>query len=141
TKTQNVQNMLTGKVPGLRVVQRTSEPGVFTNQFDIRGFGNPLVIIDGVPRDNVTRLDPNEIESISVLKDAAAAVYGVRAANGVVLVTTKKGKTGKPEISYSGYYGRQTPIGLPEPVGVIDRFTLMNEKTMHRVDGPVLTYK
>jgi len=140
TKTQNVQNMLTGKVPGLRVVQRTSEPGVFTNQFDIRGFGNPLIVIDGVPRDNITRLDPNEIESISVLKDAAAAVYGVRAANGVVLVTTKKGKSGKPEITYAAYYGQQTPIGLPEPVGVIDRFTLMNEKTMHRVDGPVLTY-
>lgn len=140
TKTQNVQNMLTGKIPGLRVVQRTSEPGVFTNQFDIRGFGNPLIIIDGVPRDNITRLDPNEIESISVLKDAAAAVYGVRAANGVVLVTTKKGKNGLPEITYSAYYGTQTPIGLPKPVGVIDRFTLFNEKTMHRVDGPVLTY-
>ncbi|RBQ07885.1 SusC/RagA family TonB-linked outer membrane protein [Pedobacter miscanthi] len=140
TKTQNLQNMLTGKIPGLRVVQRTSEPGVFNNQFDIRGFGNPLVIIDGVPRDNITRLDPNEIESVSVLKDAAAAVYGVRAANGVVLVTTKKGKSGRPEITYSGFYGTQTPIGLPKPVGVIDRFTLMNEKSMHKVDGPILTY-
>lgn len=140
TKTQNVQNMLTGKVPGLRVVQRTSEPGTFTNQFDIRGFGNPLIVIDGVPRDNITRLDPNEIESISVLKDAAAAVYGVRAANGVVLVTTKKGKGGQPEITYSGYYGTQTPIKLPKPIGAIDRFTLANEKSMHKVDGPVLTY-
>src|SRR5690606_19266820 len=64
TKTENVQNALTGKVPGARVVQKTSEPGVFTNDFDIRGFGAPLIVIDGVPRDNITRLNANDIESI-----------------------------------------------------------------------------
>ena len=95
SKNQNVQNMLTGKLAGVRVVQKTSEPGVFNNQFDIRGFGSPLIVIDGVPRGDIQRIDPNEIESISVLKDASAAVYGVRAANGVVLVTTKKGKEGR----------------------------------------------
>jgi TonB-dependent SusC/RagA subfamily outer membrane receptor len=92
TKNENVQNMLTGKVAGLTVVQNSSEPGAFDNTFDIRGMGSPLVIIDGIPRENITRLDPNDIESISVLKDASAAVYGVRAANGVVLVTTKREK-------------------------------------------------
>lgn len=139
TKTQNVQNMMTGKLPGVRVVQRTSEPGEFNNQFDIRGFGNPLIVIDGVPRDNITRLNPNEIESISVLKDASAAIYGVRAANGVILITTKQGK-GKPKIEYSGYWGYQTPIGFPKPVGAIDRMTLMNEKSMNNVESPVITY-
>ena len=88
TKNQNAQNMLTGKVPGVRVIQRTSEPGEFNNQFDIRGFGSPLIVIDGVPRSDMERMDPNEIESMTVLKDASAAIYGVRAANGVVLITT-----------------------------------------------------
>nr|WP_294897549.1 TonB-dependent receptor [uncultured Pedobacter sp.] len=140
TKTQNVQNMMTGKTPGVRIVQKTSEPGAFTNVFDVRGFGSPLVIVDGVPRGTISRMDPNEIESISVLKDAAAAVYGVRAANGVVLITTKKGQAGKAKITYSNYFGYQEAIGLPKPVGVIDRYTLYNERTMHSVDGPVLKY-
>src|SRR5204862_6292551 len=68
TKNENVQNMLTGKVAGLNVVQNTAEPGSFNNSFNIRGLGDPLVVIDGVPRDNIQRLDPNDIESISVLK-------------------------------------------------------------------------
>ena len=142
TKNQNTQNMLTGKVPGVRVIQRTSEPGDFSNQFDIRGFGTPLIVIDGVPRgnDSFARLSPDEIESISVLKDASAAVYGVKAANGVVLVTTKKGESGKVKISYSGYYGIQTPADLLKPVGSVDRMTLFNEKSMRSTTAPMLTY-
>lgn len=128
TKNQNVQNMMTGKVPGVRVIQKTSEPGEFNNQFDIRGFGNPLVVVDGIPRDNFTRLDPNEIESISILKDASAAVYGVRAANGVVLITTKKGSDGKTKIDYSFNYGIQKPVEQQKPVGAVDRMTLFNER-------------
>ncbi len=140
TKNQNVQNTLAGKIPGVRVVQKTSEPGTFSNLFDIRGFGSPLIVIDGVPRENFVRLDANEIESVSVLKDASAAVYGVQAANGVVLVTTKNGKAGKAEIEYTGYYGLQSPIGLPKPVGTVERFTLMNEWYMHDVDNPNTIY-
>lgn len=135
TKNENVQNMLTGKVAGLRVVQNSSEPGSFNNGFDIRGMGDPLIVIDGIPRDNITRLDPNDIESISVLKDGAAAVYGVRAANGVVLVTTKKGKKGTVELNYSGTVGLQVPSGLPKPVGAIDYMTLFNENLQHNVNG------
>ena len=105
TKNENVENMLTGKIPGVRIVQKSSEPGEFNNSFEIRGMGSPLVIVDGVPRDNMNRINPNEIESISVLKDASAAVYGVRAANGVVLITTKKGKGGKIELDYNGSIG------------------------------------
>ncbi len=142
TKNQNTQNMLTGKVPGVRVIQKTSEPGEFNNQFDIRGFGAPLIVIDGVPRgnDSFARLSPDEIESISVLKDGSAAVYGVKAANGVVLVTTKKGEAGKVKISYNGYYGVQSPADLLKPVGAVNRMILFNEKSMRSLDNPKLTY-
>lgn len=128
TKNENVQNALTGRLPGIRVAQKTSEPGVFSNSFDIRGFGSPLIVIDGVPRDNMTRLDANDIESISVLKDASAAVYGVRAANGVVLITTKKGKGQQLELNYTGTYSTQVPSGLPKNVGAVDWLALYNEK-------------
>lgn len=142
TKNQNAQNMLTGKVPGVRVIQKTSEPGEFNNQFDIRGFGAPLIVIDGVQsaaRD-FSRISPDEIESISVLKDASAAVYGVKAGNGVVLITTKKGQKGKVKIDYSMYYGLQFPAELLKPVGAVDRMTLYNEKTMRSTTNPQITY-
>lgn len=140
TKSMNVENMLTGKLPGVRITQKTSEPGTFNNIFDIRGFGNPLIIVDGVPRDNFDRMNPSEIESISVLKDASAAVYGVQAANGVLLITTKKGEEGKATIEYDFSYGIQVPTNLAKPVGAIDRMTLWNEKTMHNYQNPKQTY-
>lgn len=104
TKNENPQNMLTGRIPGVRVWQKSSEPGTFNNNFDIRGLGAPLVVIDGIPRTTAEfqRLNANDIEDISVLKDASAAIYGVRAANGVLLVTTKSGGQGAPKVSYSG---------------------------------------
>ncbi|MDR2119869.1 MAG: TonB-dependent receptor [Tannerella sp.] len=140
TKNTNLQNMLTGKLPGLRVIQKTSEPGQFTNQFDIRGLGNPLFVVDGVPRGEVPRMDPNDIESISILKDAAAAIYGVRAANGVVLITTKNGEKGKAKIEYSGYYGIQTPAEILDPINAWDRALLFNETTMRSTTNPHKTY-
>lgn len=140
TKNQNAQNMLTGKVPGVRVIQRTSEPGEFNNQFDIRGFGSPLIVIDGVPRSDMERMDPNEIESMTVLKDASAAIYGVRAANGVVLITTKKGERNKTKIEYNMYYGFQTPAEVLKPVGAVDRMTLFNEKQMRDLVNPSHKY-
>lgn len=140
TKNQNIQNMLTGKIPGLRVIQKTSEPGTFNNQFDIRGFGSPLVVVDGVPRGDYQRLDASEIESISVLKDASAAVYGVRAANGVILITTKQGGKGKPKVDLSMYYGFQIPGDILKTTGAIDRMTLFNEKSMRSTTDPRLTY-
>lgn len=140
TKNENVQNMLTGKLPGVRVVQKSSEPGSFNNSFDIRGMGNPLIIVDGVPRDNFNRLDANDIESISVLKDASAAIYGVRAANGVVLITTKKGQSGKVDLEYAGNFGWQNPTGSPESVNAADWMVLRNEKLMHQVNGGTRAY-
>ena len=140
TKNENLQNMLTGKVAGLRVVQNTAEPGWFNNSFNVRGLGEPLIVIDGVPRDNIARLDANDIESISVLRDASSAVYGVRSANGVVLITTKRGKKGTLALTYSGNQGWQFPSGLPKPLGAIGYMTLVNQQALHNVNGGTLVY-
>lgn len=140
TKNENVQNRLTGKVPGLRVVQNSSEPGQFSGSMDIRGLGSPLIVIDGVPRGNVARLDAEDIENISILKDASAAIYGVTAANGVILVTTKKGEKGKVSLGYSGNTSWQKPSNFPELAGAVDWMTLFNERTMHNVDNPNRPY-
>lgn len=136
TKNENVANMLTGKIAGLRVVQNSSEPGQFNTSLDIRGFGAPLVVIDGVPRDNMARLDPQDIESISVIKDASAAVYGSRAANGVIIITTKRGTSdGEPSITYSGTMSWQNPSNYPDLVDAADWMTLFNERDRHNVDN------
>ncbi|MBF0647647.1 TonB-dependent receptor [Dysgonomonas sp. GY75] len=140
TKNESVQNMLTGKVAGLRVVQNSSEPGQFSGSMDIRGLGSPLIVIDGVPRGNMARLDAEDIESISVLKDASAAIYGVNSANGVILVTTKRGEKGKVSLSYSGNVSWQMPTNFPDLANAVDWMTLFNERTMHNVDGPNRPY-
>ncbi|MDR0559002.1 MAG: TonB-dependent receptor [Prevotellaceae bacterium] len=129
TKTGNIQNAIVGRMTGVKVNQRTSEPGTFNSDFNIRGMGTPLVVIDGVPRDNMTRLDENEIESISVLKDASAAVYGARAANGVVLITTKKG-VGKKKFNfeYNGYVGIQDMLLNVELMDAVQYMRMANEK-------------
>ena len=103
-KAPSVTNMLAGRLPGLRAVQRSGSPGDDGASVDIRGYGSMLVIVDGIERD-YTQLDPNDIESISILKDAAAAVYGFKGSNGVLLVTTKKGTEQKVKIEYNGYVG------------------------------------
>lgn len=104
----NSANLLAGRVPGVMTRQNSGLPGGEETQIRIRGYsGSPLTLVDGVQMD-FSRVDPNDIESITVLKDAAAAVYGARAGNGVLLVTTKRGKNGKPKISYSGSYTLQS---------------------------------
>lgn len=109
----NVSDLLAGKAPGLFVKQSQGVPGADVSNISIRGYDTPLVLVDGV-ESSWTRMDPNEIESISVLKDAAAAVYGARAGNGVILITTKRGKSDKPTITYSGNYSMQQPTTVPE---------------------------
>ncbi len=142
TKNENAQNLLTGKISGVRVTQKTAEPGSFNNNFDIRAMGSPLIVIDGIPRtmDDFQRLDPNDIDNLSVLKDASAAIYGVRAANGVVLVTTKKGTKNKIELNYSGSFTWQIPSGLPSTVDAIQYMTLRNERAMHNINGGSPTF-
>ncbi len=131
TKNENVQNMLTGKIAGVRVVQNSSEPGSFNTSFDVRGLGTPLVVVDGVVRNNFSRLSAEDIESITVLKDASAAIYGVRSANGVVLITTKKGKKGSVDLNYNGSYSLQKPSYMPNSVNIEEYMTLANEYSLH----------
>lgn len=135
TKNENVVNMLSGKIPGVRISQRSSQPGEFDNAIDIRGMGEPLFVIDGIPRDKdyFSRMDPNEIESVSVLKDAAASIYGVRAANGVLLVTTKHGskQEGKFDVTFSFNLGWQDFLYTPETATPATHMLLMNEKQLN----------
>jgi len=104
----NISNSLVGRLPGLFATQGGGEPGNDASRIRIRGIGtfsgntDPLTLVDGVQVDNFNNIDPNEIESVTILKDAAStAIYGIRGANGVLLVTTKRGKTGPPRISYT----------------------------------------
>ncbi len=143
TKNENPQNMLTGRIAGVRVWQTSAEPGTYSANFDIRGFGPPLVVIDGIPRTmaEFQRLNPNDIEDISALKDASAAIYGVRGANGVLLVTTKKGSTdGKTTVSYNGSYTWQKPSGLPMLADPFETMTLYNERAMNNINGGTLIF-
>lgn len=139
TKNENVVNMLTGKIPGVRISQNSSQPGEFDNTIDIRGMGEPLIVVDGIPRDKAyfSRMDANEIESVSVLKDASAAIYGIRAANGVILVTTKHGDSsdGKFNITFSANYGWQQFLYVPETASAVDHMLLINEKGYNSFDG------
>lgn len=108
-------------------------PGSNQGTIRIRGIGTwgnatPLVVIDGVPGGNLNILNPSDIESISVLKDAASSsIYGVRGANGVILVTTKRGKSGAPTLTYDYYYGFQKPTALPKLLGSPEYMELQNE--------------
>ncbi|MBU2945978.1 SusC/RagA family TonB-linked outer membrane protein [Zobellia uliginosa] len=104
----NTTELIGGRVAGVITKQTSGVPGDDATTLNIRGFGTPLVLVDGMEM-SLDRIDPNEIESINVLKDASAAIYGARAGNGVILVTTKRGRVGKPVISYSGITSFQQP--------------------------------
>ena len=135
---QNLQ----GKVAGLQIRQQSGEPGSFDNMISIRGFGTPLYVIDGIPRDGsgeFQRLNPTDIESISILKDASAAIYGLNAANGVILVTTKKGQKGKPRFNYSGVFGWQKPTDVPEMMNAGQFMDIKNEASINAGGEPILT--
>lgn len=111
----NVTNTLAGRLPGLIAKQTVGSPGKDAAWLSIRGFGNALIIVDGV-EGSINNLDPNEIESVSVLKDASAAIYGARAGNGVILVTTKRGVMGKPTITLNSSYSQQRITNFPIPL-------------------------
>jgi len=116
----NVSTALSGMIPGLAVRQGSGMPGNNDTELLIRGLGtvnsaSPLVVVDGIPDVDINRIDMNDVESISVLKDAASsAVYGSRGANGVILITTKTGKGTEPMINYTGSYSLTEPIKFYE---------------------------
>lgn len=132
----NITNSMAGRVAGIIAKQGSGEPGSDGASLRIRGVAtlgdqSPLVVVDGVPRD-FSKLDPNMIEDISVLKDAAAvAPYGMAGANGVILVTTKKGKTGAPRLSYSGFVGFQNPTRITDQVNSYEYALMKNEAAMN----------
>ena len=135
TPTVNLSNSLVGRLPGISAVQSSGEPGYDGSNIRIRGtntFGNTsaLVVIDGVPdvAGGLERLNPADIETMSVLKDASAAIYGSRAANGVILITTKHGKTGKPRLSYNYNHGWAQPTRVPKMANAVE-YTQMNNET------------
>ena len=117
----NVSSGLQGLMPGVTITAGEGRPGEDGSNIRIRGVGtlnnaSPYILIDGIESGSMDSIDPNDIESISVLKDASsAAIYGSKASNGVILITTKRGKTGAPRITYNGY------IGVSSPTAVIDR--------------------
>ncbi len=134
--TANISNSLSGRLPGLIAVQNSGKPGADASDLYIRGVGtyassvSPLVMVDGVARDSYNNIDPNEIESISILKDASAtAVFGVRGANGVILITTKRGKSGAPQISLSTQTAMNEFTGMPDFVNSYDYAQMQNEKS------------
>lgn len=114
TPVAQVSNMLAGRVPGLTAIQTSGLPGSDASSLSIRGFGSPLVLIDNV-EGNLNNIDQNEIESITFLKDASAAVYGSRAGNGVILVTTKRGSSGAPVITYNHGSSFQSVTNMLKP--------------------------
>lgn len=153
TKQSNLTASLQGKVPGLQIRQNSGSVGWFDDDISLRGYGAPLVIIDGVARGSRQRqywgwaqdlnnssaalaeLNPEDIESITVLKDASASIYGLGAQNGVILVTTKKGQVGPPSISYSTTLTYGVPTALPKEVSIATWMEMYNEMHANKRDG------
>lgn len=141
----NIQNMLGGRVPGVITMQSSGEPGKNISEFWIRGIGtfgansSALVLIDGL-EGNLSEVDPADIESFSILKDASAtAVYGVRGANGVVLVTTKRGKVDKLEVSGRINFSITHLTNMPQYLGSYEYAQLANEARVVRGNSPLYT--
>ena len=131
--TRTLSNNLAGKLSGVIGIQRSGEPGYDDSNFWIRGIStfsgsnNPLILIDGVARD-LNNVDVSEIESFSILKDASAsAMYGVRGANGVIVITTKRGKIGAPQVRFHLEHSINQPTKLPEFLNAPDYMSLLNQ--------------
>jgi TonB-linked SusC/RagA family outer membrane protein len=142
TPSIGTSDALVGRVQGITARKADARPGAATS-IQIRNLGTPLYVIDGVPSDagNFNNLGQNDIESISILKDASAAIYGLRAANGVVLVTTKRGKAGDgpAKINLSGYYGLQNFTRYPKPANAYQHMRGLVESDVNQGRVPTIT--
>ncbi len=127
----NISQSLAGKLAGVQIVQPSGEVGSDAASIYIRGMAtwndaSPLIVVDGIVRASFDKIDPNEIGSINILKDASAtAVYGVKGANGVIIITTKRGELGKPKISITAQTAITQPINIPQPLGAYDATSLL----------------
>lgn len=133
----NISNGLAGRLPGLISVQSSGKPGADASTLYIRGVGTytgntaPLVMVDGIVRDSYNDIDPNEVDNISILKDASAtAVFGVRGANGVILINTKRGKEGTPKLSATVQSAASQFLRQPKYVNSFQYATLRNEQVL-----------
>jgi len=137
----NISNSIAGKLAGVSMRPNGAQPGDDNPDIHIRGIGTsgenaPLIVVDGVIRDNINQVDPTIIESVSILKDAAAvAPYGMGGANGVILITTKKGETSAPTLTLNTYYGLQTPTYYPDLLDAQDYMTARNESYLNENPG------
>ncbi len=147
TPVANISNSLAGRLPGLVTVQGSGVPGEDMATIRIRGIGTlnpgsesaPLILVDGVEQNTLDQIDPNEIESINILKDASAtAVYGVRGANGVILITTKRGQIGKPSIQITSNLAVSSPSFIPDWLDSYNFAILRNEALVN--DGFLPTF-
>ncbi|UZD21318.1 TonB-dependent receptor [Algoriphagus halophytocola] len=136
----NLSNSIAGRMAGVVAVNRSGEPGYDGSGIRIRGsntLGNndALIVIDGIPAraGGLERLNPNDIENISVLKDASAAIYGSRAANGVILVTTKRGTTGKPELTFQVNQGWAQPTRVPDLANAAQYASMLNDLSVYEL--------
>jgi TonB-linked SusC/RagA family outer membrane protein len=133
----NISNSLAGRLPGLVAVSRSGEPGYDGATLRIRGSNtlgdnSPLIVVDGISNRSLEGISSADIESITILKDASAAIYGAQAANGVILVTTKRGLEGKPEISISLNQGWSSPTVLPKMTDASTYAQMVNEIDLYR---------
>lgn len=136
--TPTVTQALQGRVAGVFIKNQNGQPGQNKTAINIRGFGEPLYIVDGLPVDEAvfSNINPNDIEELNILKDAAsAAVYGARAGNGVVLVTTKRGSAGDVRFSYRGDVGFQGLTMIPSPINSWEHMALFNIRNTDRGIG------
>lgn len=142
TPVANMATALIGRTPGLTTYQKSGQPGADGISLRIRGIetvngSEPLILVDGVERD-FTQLDPNEIETISVLKDAAStAVFGVRGANGVMIITTKKGEEGPAKVSITSNFSIQEPTRIPKMIGAETFCRMYNEAQLNDVPSAI----
>ncbi len=143
----NVSNTLVGRTPGVIATNNSSEPGNDGSRIFVRGIStfsgatSPLIVIDGVANrpGGFERIDPNDIESVSVLKDASAAIYGAQAANGVILITTKRGKTGKPVLTFNYNQGFNTWGKTEKYLNAADYAQMKNEISLFSGGTPTYT--
>ena len=134
--TTNALEAMQSSTPGVQITQSSTQPGkgykVYIRGIGTTGDSQPLYVIDGVAGGNLDGINPNDIESIDILKDAAsAAIYGARAANGVILVTTRQGKAGKVEITYNGAFGWSNAYKRPQLLNAQQYMTIMDEYTFN----------
>lgn len=140
TKGPSLAVALAGKVPGLRIRQTSGMPGSFSTNINVRGMGTPMIVIDGVVRNETTefqKLNPEDIESITVLKDASAAIYGINSSNGAILVTTKAGSQGPLRVSLNANWGFSQPTQHTKMMNAHQYWEIRNEDGVNSAVRPI----